>query len=159
MICGDHVCVNKKEANQYFEENLSLEVKLIDEKNKNNINLIELNLKENIKQDKQLVFKKKNNTKEKIKVLSKKEIKDIKIELKNKEKIKQVKKNNIAKKNKNLNISKNKNDKIEVKNIDKIINGINDACSFVEKCNIEEITKYLTNESKKKGFPDITIRQ
>ena len=29
LICGDHICINKKEANQYFEENLSLEVKII----------------------------------------------------------------------------------------------------------------------------------
>ena len=28
-ICGDHVCVNKDEARQYFEDNLSLEVKVI----------------------------------------------------------------------------------------------------------------------------------
>ena len=28
LICGDHVCVNKDEAEQYFEENLSLEVKI-----------------------------------------------------------------------------------------------------------------------------------
>ena len=33
-ICGDHICVNKTEARQYFEENLSLEVKIIDSKKK-----------------------------------------------------------------------------------------------------------------------------
>ena len=32
LICGDHVCVNNKEAEQYFKENLSLEVKVIDNK-------------------------------------------------------------------------------------------------------------------------------
>ena len=30
LICGDHICINKKEATQYFEENLSLEVKIVD---------------------------------------------------------------------------------------------------------------------------------
>ena len=25
LICGDHNCINKKEAQQYFEENLSIE--------------------------------------------------------------------------------------------------------------------------------------
>ena len=35
FICGDHVCVNKDEAKQYFEENLSLEVKVIDKKKNN----------------------------------------------------------------------------------------------------------------------------
>ena len=32
LICGDHVCVNKAEAKQYFEENLSIEVKVIKKK-------------------------------------------------------------------------------------------------------------------------------
>ena len=32
LICGDHVCVNKAEAEQYFEENLSIEVKIINKK-------------------------------------------------------------------------------------------------------------------------------
>ncbi len=31
-ICGDHVCVNKEEAKQYFEKNLTLEVKILDNK-------------------------------------------------------------------------------------------------------------------------------
>ena len=31
-ICGDHVCINKAEAKQYFEDNLSLEVKIVDKK-------------------------------------------------------------------------------------------------------------------------------
>ena len=47
MICGDHVCVNKTEAKQYFEENLSLEVKIIDTQNKNEIDLVQLNLVNN----------------------------------------------------------------------------------------------------------------
>ena len=49
LICGDHECINKKEAKLYFEENLSLEVKIIDPKNKDNFDLVELNLKKNIK--------------------------------------------------------------------------------------------------------------
>ena len=47
LICGDHVCINKSEAEQYFEENLSLEVKVVNKKSKDNINLVELNLKKN----------------------------------------------------------------------------------------------------------------
>ena len=34
LICGDHQCINKTEAKQYFEENLTLEVKIIDKKRK-----------------------------------------------------------------------------------------------------------------------------
>ena len=47
LICGDHVCVNKAEANQYFEENLSIEVKVLEKKSENSFDLVELNLKEN----------------------------------------------------------------------------------------------------------------
>ena len=47
LICGDHVCVNKTEAEQYFQENLSIEVKVVDKKINNEIDLVELNLKEN----------------------------------------------------------------------------------------------------------------
>ena len=43
LICGDHVCLNKTEAEQYFEENLSIEVKIID-KNKKEFDLVEINL-------------------------------------------------------------------------------------------------------------------
>ena len=46
LICGDHVCVNKAEAEQFFEDNLTIEVKIIDKKNKKKINLVELNLKD-----------------------------------------------------------------------------------------------------------------
>ena len=35
LICGDHVCVNKAEAEQYFEENLSIEVKIVNKKSDN----------------------------------------------------------------------------------------------------------------------------
>ena len=52
LICGDHICINKAEANQYFEENLSLEVKLIDKKKLPMVDLIELNLRQNDLEDK-----------------------------------------------------------------------------------------------------------
>ena len=47
LICGDHVCVNKAEAEQYFEENLTLEVKIIDKKRSKEDNLVEINLNSN----------------------------------------------------------------------------------------------------------------
>ena len=49
LICGDHICVNKTEAEQYFEKNLSLEVKILNNKEKKNQGLVELNLKSNEK--------------------------------------------------------------------------------------------------------------
>ena len=47
LICGDHVCLNKAEAEQYFEENLSIEVKVINKQFDDEEDLVELNLKEN----------------------------------------------------------------------------------------------------------------
>ena len=32
LICGDHLCVNKAEAEQYFEDNLTIEVKIVEKK-------------------------------------------------------------------------------------------------------------------------------
>ncbi len=34
FICGDHECINKAEAEQYFEENLSIEVRILKKKRK-----------------------------------------------------------------------------------------------------------------------------
>ena len=44
LICGDHVCINKAEAEKYFEENLTLEVKVLKTYNEKEPDLIELNL-------------------------------------------------------------------------------------------------------------------
>ena len=59
-------------------------------------------------------------------------------------------------KKKNLNKWKKKVLKVNInqKNIDAV-----DVCSILEKCNIDEITKYLLEQGKKKDFPDITKRQ
>lgn len=59
LLCGDHVCVNKKEANQYFQENLSLEVKIMNNQVNDDIDLIELNLREEVDNKKIITIKKK----------------------------------------------------------------------------------------------------
>ena len=46
MICGDHICVNKLEAKQYFEENLVLEVKVINNKKEKQYRFSRIKLKE-----------------------------------------------------------------------------------------------------------------
>ena len=63
LICGDHVCVNKTEANQYFEENLTLEVKVITNKKKKTKYIIKLNIKKNNKNKKKITISKKNKKK------------------------------------------------------------------------------------------------
>ena len=34
-----------------------------------------------------------------------------------------------------------------------------DICTIIEKCSIDEISKYLINKGNKDAFPDITKRQ
>ena len=189
LICGDHICVNKAEAEQFFKDNLSLEVQIIDKKKSNTIDLVELNLKSNDKGVKSVNIFKKDKTKNKLKILSPDQIKKKKAEVKIREKIKQAKLNeindrHIKKKDKKLFKQKNENKvikkddkKIKEKEIKltkqkqakKLINTkktvnksksqIDDVCIVLEKCNIDEISKYLINRGKKNSFPDITKRE
>ena len=162
LICGDHVCVNKAEAEKYFQENLSLEVKVIDKKYKNEINLVELNLDENKNGEKKISILTKNTTKKDLKILSNDEIAKIKKDIKYKNKEKKIAKKVIEREKKIINEEKKPKqvkkkvlkDNINQKKMDAV-----DVCSILEKCNIDEITKYLLDQGKKKSFPDITKRQ
>lgn len=149
LICGDHVCINKAEANQYFEENLTLEVKIIDKKAKKKTDLVELNLRENPEGNKEISISSKDSLNKNIKILSKKEISIIKKNIKDKKfKKKIVKKKSNTQNKRNILKDVNKNQK-----------KVMDVCTILEKCSIEEISKYLLKEGKKKSFPDITQRQ
>jgi hypothetical protein len=176
LICGDHVCVNKTEAKQYFEENLSIEVKIIDKKDDNVVDLVELNLKENSNINKKISITNKTKTNQKLKVLTKKEVVKIKEKIKNKKNEKKFseKKQNIKeesktftankiKKEPNLSIIKNDQKRENNKIINSKINirqeNIVDVCTIIEKCSIDEISKFLLEQGNKKGFPDITKRQ
>tara|TARA_Y100001958_G_C20667856_1_gene188484 strand:- start:176 stop:484 length:309 start_codon:yes stop_codon:yes gene_type:complete len=70
FICGDHICVNKAEAQQYFEENLTLEVKVLENKSQREPSLIELNLNEKNLEKKQVFVKKKLDTEKDVKELT-----------------------------------------------------------------------------------------
>ena len=171
LICGDHVCVNKAEAEQYFEENLSIEVKIINQKNNEQIDLVELNLKNNKNKVKQIAISPKKDTSKNLKTLSNDEIKKIKRNIKDKKQKKEIdnkisrktvkrEENNaiselLEKKDKN---QEKKNSFVNKTIINKNIN-IVDVCTILEKCNIDEISKYLIKEGKKRDFPDITRRQ
>ena len=165
LICGDHICINKTEAKQFFEENLVLEVKIIDGKKENNFDLLELNLNESNKQKREVSIRKIDEPKKEIKNLSKKEIIQIKSEIKNKQKLNKLSKkienrdaNKSSKKNSfnenNVNKSKNNFTNSRIINKDVI-----DICKIVEKCSIDEISKYLIKHNEKKGFPNISVKQ
>ena len=148
LICGDHICINKSEAKQYFEENLSIEVKIIDKKLKNDVDLVELNLSTSPDGKKEVVISKKSNTKNDIKTLSVDEINIIKENIKKKKRI--VKKDGKIKKN----IEKNTNSRL--KNVNKVKSKEVDVCTILKDCSIDEISKYLIKEGKKKNYPDLT---
>ena len=139
LICGDHVCINKVEAEQYFEDNLSIEVRVIDKKVKKDIDLIELNLSKNPKGDRKVSYTSKKSLKENLKTLSDDEIKRIKKRInnkKNEEKVvkKILNKNQETTKNKNLKTKKYKTKQIKLeKKMNKKNNKNVDVCTILEK--------------------------
>ncbi len=128
-ICGDHECVNKAEAKQYFDENLSLEIKIIDKNNVKSYDLVQLNREVADGKNNNLI----KSTKEKLKIkkLSLKEVKIRKEEVNKKIKFAKLKKKrekqlikkkdnnslfkNIIKKSDTKNITAKKNDVLKIK--------------------------------------------
>ena len=177
FICGDHECINKQEANIYFKNNLSIQVK-VDENNKDKyFDLVQLNLKKNPDNKKTIkILKSKKN---KIKKLSKKEKKiienNLKKQVKNEELAKKQgpEKKNIFTKIRNLNkVKKIENNKVASKQkikqnskisskrsliIKKNKNEIKDICLIIEKCDIEEISKYLIKKNKSSKYPTLSF--
>ena len=154
MICGDHVCVNNAEAEKYFEENLSLQVKILNKKTEEEQDLIELNLKQKNGGQREVTIFQKEKTETKVKTLSNEEINKIKSEIKKKKKVNKVSKK-ITRKKQDKDI---KDLKIK-KSVNKNNSNVVDICTKLEKCSIEEISKYLIKQGKKKSFPDITSRR
>ena len=166
LICGDHVCINKTEAEQFFEENLTIEVKILDKKMKENVDLVELNLRDNAKGPKSISITSKKSNNKRLKTLSNKEITKIKEKIKNRSKEKKFtsKKNvNNNKTTKNIKINEKKNNnkdkELSINNVNKKKIDVADICTILEKCSIDEISKYLLKKGKNKDFPDITQRQ
>ena len=170
FICGDHVCVNKKEANKYFEENLSIQVKIINKNDFNEPDLIELNMIEDDSNKKKIFAKKKESIDEPLKILTKEEVKKIKKEVKKrKTKEKKIKAKTLNKDGK-LKVTSSDNSKVAKKTIidksndnKKILKkgrkDVIDVCTILDRFNIEEISKYLIKEGKNKKFPNITLRE
>ena len=147
LICGDHECINKEEAKLFFEENLTIEVKVITNNKEKNFSLVKMNLekeKENIK-----ISKSKN--KKIVRKLSKDEIKLKKNEIKEK---KNRSKKVPAIKNKKKIVTV-KPTKIEKSMINKNPSNI---CSILEKCNIDTISDYLIKQSLSKDYPNIASK-
>ena len=162
LICGDHICINKAEAEEYFQKNLSIEVKILDKRIKDEMDLVELNLKQNQSGGKRISILSKKNTKNKIKILSNEEITEIKKDIKNRKKEKKIAKKIIKKKKETIENEKKiikKDSKILENSIKKKHNDVVDVCTIIKECSIDEISKYLLKQGKEKSFPDITTRQ
>ena len=164
LVCGDHVCVNKAEADQYFEDNLTIEVKIIKKKNDEEVDLVRLNLKEGPDRKKKISISSIKKTNKKLKTLSNNDVKKIKEKIKSKKK-----KKKIAQKIFKTEIktspdtpthqkSKNLKQNVTKSDVNKKEKDIVDVCTIVEKCSIDEIAKYLLKQGKKKNFPDITSK-
>ena len=163
VICGDHACINKAEAEQYFEDNLTIEVKILDQKQNKQVDLVELNLKSKKDEKKKVSIIKKKQTKENLKILSNKEIEEKKAQIqlrekKDKKELKAVKKVNKNRSNKIINTKSESNVKTK-----KVVNKPNkemiDICTILEKCSIDEISKFLIEKGNKKKFPDLTKKE
>ena len=158
FICGDHICVNKAEAQQYFEENLTLEVKVLKDESTKEPSLIELNLNQTNIENKQVFVKKKIGNKKDIKKLTKKEKKKIASEVKRKQINNKIASKKTLKKDKKISINENKKRITKKKLINKQQEAF-DVCQIIKECTIEGISKYLIKEGNKRSFPDITRRQ
>ena len=107
----------------------------------------------------------KDNTRKPIKVLSNDEIEKKKIELKKRKKVKnkKIKKEKKIKQTKIKKMVKKEKSKEIITNTNKVVNIPNkevvDVCAILEKCSIDEISKFLVKQGKEKKYPDITIRE
>tara|TARA_B100000579_G_scaffold435440_1_gene458705 strand:- start:1258 stop:1791 length:534 start_codon:yes stop_codon:yes gene_type:complete len=155
LICGDHECINKAEAKQYFNDNLSIEVRIISKDREDRFDLVSLNLKNDENKEIAVVKNKKENE---IKKLSKEEIKIKKKELKEKIKIASIPKKNIKTSEKKLSKTKKKNESKDITKKKVLYDNSYDICRKLDKCDIDSITNYLIKISKKKDFPDITVK-
>ncbi len=164
LICGDHVCINNSEAEQFFEENLTLEVRLIDKKKSKKDDLVELNLRPGLENKKKINIFKKKKTSQNLVILSNEEIKNKKKLIKDKKRLKNKKLKEVKKSKKELKKTtkvdkKDNNSSIKSnKNVNNLRNEIVDICSILSNCSINEISKYLIKDGKNKEFPDITVR-
>ena len=147
-ICGDHPCANKKEAEEYFDNNISVEIYTItsDKLKKENFDLVELNMLED-----------KLRSKNKIEISQKKE--NIKKQIKERKKLAKLKMKKIeeSKESKGLVVNKElakKKKPIKKKKINKFT--FIRICKNLEECDIDKIEKIVMDIGKQKDFPDIT---
>ena len=148
-ICGDHPCKNKKEVDEFFKNNISLEVYVVESKRSKKINqdLVELNLYKDKSANKKKEFDFLNKRKN-INEMSKKDKKPKKIELK-------------VNTTKNESVKTATKEKVDIKPKKTFFNKKNKStkivhlCKTIEECDIDLISKKVKDLGKTKSFPDL----
>ena len=157
-ICGDRECIDKKEADEYFSKNLTLEVKILNkDKNKsvnlvkinttspdeislnNNISSKETNIRELSKEEKKIINERRKLAKRKIKEQKKKE-----------KRLSKINQNEVDK------LIKKNDKKIKLKKVKAIYVDTHKLCLDFNKCDIDEISEYLIKAGNEKSYPNIS---
>jgi hypothetical protein len=177
-VCGDHPCIDKKEFNEYFTNNLIIEIEPYKNNKNKSPNLVSINTdslqKKNTntqtKRDKKIEAKKKkeNLKAEKIRLLEERKIRK-KEEKKTKQKLKITKlkmKKEISNNKKQINIIEDDISITKKTSINKIkkktsINLLKsekkkNICDEIKDCDIDKIAELLKKKGKDKPYPNIS---
>ncbi len=132
-ICGDHECKNKKEINEYFENNISIEIYTLSRSSKKDkdFDLVELNISNEDKKKLVSVDVQEKQIRDKIK-----------------------KRNKISK----LNIKKGENIIVnrQRKNRPKVT--LVRICKNLQECDIDNVAKIIFKKGNEKKFPDLSVK-
>ena len=130
-ICGDRECADKKEINNYFKNNISIEVYTLSDSPKKDYDLVELNM---TKEDKNKI------------VSTEIKRKKLKERLKKRPKVKKVKVN----KGEIIDGKKRRIDKPKITLVR--------ICKDIQECDIDEVANKIFKIGNEKKFPNLTIK-
>ena len=130
-ICGEHECADKKEINNYFKNNISIEVYTLSDSTKKDYDLVELNM---TKEDKNEI------------VSTEIKRKKLKESLKKRPKVEKVKVN----KGENITEAKVRINKPKIVLVR--------ICKDIQECDIDEVANKIFKTGNEKKFPDLTIK-
>ena len=141
-ICGDHPCVNQKEVDEYFNNNISIEVYTItsDKEKKENFDLVDINLL-------------KDKLKSKNKIIVQDEKKNIEKQIKERKRLAKLKLKKVDDPKKVIETAKINETPKKTKASQFTFVRI---CKNLEECDIDKIAKIIMDIGKEKDFPNIS---
>tara|TARA_Y100000590_G_scaffold169605_1_gene194189 strand:+ start:536 stop:1054 length:519 start_codon:yes stop_codon:yes gene_type:complete len=150
-ICGDHPCKNKKEVDEYFKNNISMEVYVMKNKKEDDVDLVQLNLLKDKKINKKREMAFLNKRKQENINLNKEQKHTklkLKVETEDKKKVKKINKkdNKTAKLDSKFKYKKQKSTKIV------------HLCKTINECDIDIISDKIIKLGKEGNFPDINFK-